>query len=722
MTNLPESVIDKELRILMLEDNEDDARLISYQLKKSNLPLQHKRVESREDYINEIKEYAPDVILSDYNLPSFNGIEALELKNKYCRDIPFIFITGVLGEERAVETMKKGASDFILKDNLSRLPGVLVSALRENEERIRRIQSEKALKESEVRYRQVIEQAADGIFVGDGNFRFLTVNTKACEIFGYSREEFLQLSLTDIIPDGEDEQVNLIRKQADTGTYHYECKRKRKDGSLFPAEISATRLSNGNYQAIMRDVTERKRNEQALKSALQELNFHANNSPLGFIELDSDFRVKRWSSQAEKLFGYSGKEVIGKDPDELSMIHPEDKVKVTEVFNRMTEGKEERNICASRNITKDGSTIHCEWYNSALFSESGKLLSIYSIVNDVTERILSSNALKMAHQQLQFLMNNSPLGVIQWDHEFKVKNWSPQAEKLFGWTEAESVGKHADELNFIHPDERENVEEVFNGLISGSRPRSIYINRNLTKESTVLHCEWYNSALFDEQGKLVSVLSIVNDITVRKLAEEAKWEGQLEERKRLAREIHDGLGQMLIATKYKTAGLANAGSELDEKIEEIEGMLEKTIDEVRRTSRNLAPRSVEEFGIENAIRSLCNQTEKITDLSVTFNYIGSGSKAENRILNTIYRITQETLNNILKHAKATRVKVELSQSNKAIVLKVEDNGKGFDMDTVDLTKSSGLNNMKERTESLGGRFMMNSSYRKGTQFIIHIPV
>jgi two-component system sensor histidine kinase/response regulator len=139
--------MDKELRILMLEDVSTDAELIERALRKDNINFISKRVDSKENFIRELNDFVPDVIFSDFNLPAFNGLEALAITTKEFPDVPFILVTGALGEERAVEILKSGASDYILKDNLSRLSHALLRALREAEAKKERKKAEEQLKE-----------------------------------------------------------------------------------------------------------------------------------------------------------------------------------------------------------------------------------------------------------------------------------------------------------------------------------------------------------------------------------------------------------------------------------------------------------------------------------------------------------------------------------------------------------------------------------------------
>ncbi|MBL1177378.1 PAS domain S-box protein [Pantanalinema sp. GBBB05] len=128
-------------------------------------------------------------------------------------------------------------------------------------------------------------------------------------------------------------------------------------------------------------------------------------------------------------------------------------------------------------------------------------------------------ALQEAYQELNSLIENSPLAVVEWDSDFQVRGWSSQAEKLFGWQAREVFGKHPDDWQFVYAADRQTVQTAITLLLNGSEAQSVYGSRNLTKSGAVVYCEWYNSALVDESGNLISVLSLVLDVTQRKQAE-----------------------------------------------------------------------------------------------------------------------------------------------------------------------------------------------------------
>lgn len=168
--------MERELRILMLEDNGADAELAGYELRKSGLAFVSKRVESEEEFTRELTSFRPDVILLDYELPSFDGSQALAIARSVAPGTPAIFVTGVLGEERAIDKLHQGATDYVLKDNLSRLVPAVRRALAEVVERARRKEAEEALREQYSTLVGIIESSDTPIFSVDTGYCYTSFN------------------------------------------------------------------------------------------------------------------------------------------------------------------------------------------------------------------------------------------------------------------------------------------------------------------------------------------------------------------------------------------------------------------------------------------------------------------------------------------------------------------------------------------------------------------
>lgn len=199
-------------------------------------------------------------------------------------------------------------------------------------------------------------------------------------------------------------------------------------------------------------------------------------------------------------------------------------------------------------------------------------------------------------------------------------------------------------------------------------------------------------------------------------------DGQELERQRLSRELHDGLGQLLIALKLKMENLDPSDpSGASPAVGEVKSSLNDTIDEVKRMSHNLMPAVLYEFGISTALRNLVDEIADNAGLQTTFQSKGKFDDLEKGIKTYLYRIAQEALNNVVQHAGATRARVSLTNIDHSVEMRIEDNGKGFIENEKNGQPGNGLHNMKERTTLLGGSFKIDKLVPKGTVIIVNIP-
>ena len=275
----PPTPPDSPLRILLLEDSVPDAELVERELRKTGTPFTLKRVETREDFIQSIEAFKPNLILLDYRLPAFDGLSALAIARKIRPDIPVIFVSGVIGEDVAIETLKKGARDYVLKDKLTRLTPAIERALRESEEICKRKHAEEMLRDSEERFRAVAEVAGDAIICMEPTGAICLWNRKSAEMFGYTAEEAIGKDLhTLIVPE-------KYRKAAYEGFEEFfqtgkgavigktlERTAWRKGGAEFPIELSVSAMNvKGGWQAvgIIRDITERKKMDGELRQEIE---------------------------------------------------------------------------------------------------------------------------------------------------------------------------------------------------------------------------------------------------------------------------------------------------------------------------------------------------------------------------------------------------------------------------------------------------------------------
>jgi CheY-like chemotaxis protein len=192
----------QQFRVLMVEDNASDAELIVRELKRAEMRCDAHRVETAVEFRRELNEFQPHVILSDFSMPNFDGMEALAIAKRSHPEIPFIFVSGTIGEENAVRALQSGAVDYVLKGNLLRLPPAIERARREIRERRARQVLERELRESGKKYQRLFDSNPHPTWVYDiETLRFLVVNDAAVVRYGFSQEEFLAMTINDILPE-----------------------------------------------------------------------------------------------------------------------------------------------------------------------------------------------------------------------------------------------------------------------------------------------------------------------------------------------------------------------------------------------------------------------------------------------------------------------------------------------------------------------------------------
>ncbi len=262
----------KHVRILHVEDSDRDAELVREVLLAESLDCEIVRVETREQYIAALETGQFDLIVCDYTLPSFEGGEALEIAAEKWSHIPFLFFSGTIGEEKAVETLKRGAAEYVLKDNLARLPSAVLRALSEARERAERKKAEEALRASEQRTRALMENAKDAILVTNIQGIVVEVNRAGEELFGRPRAEFAGCHFFDLLVADEREKARLRFEVILAGGAPggQETIAMTADGRAVPIEISGSLVEIGGERlmlAIVRDVSERKQLEEQFRQA-----------------------------------------------------------------------------------------------------------------------------------------------------------------------------------------------------------------------------------------------------------------------------------------------------------------------------------------------------------------------------------------------------------------------------------------------------------------------
>lgn len=268
----------EEIRLLILEDVPLDAELIETQLKREGLQFTSRIVEKEEDYRKALVDYQPSIILADHSLPQFDGITAMNLAREIAPNTPFIFVSGKIGEDFAVEMLKEGATDYVLKNNLTKLPHAVLRALKEAKEKIEKLAAEQALKEREEKYRTLFEYFPNYVVVLGLDGKIIDLNHAAAEFSPLSRKDTVGMYFTDLQSiTGEDSSFyqELFSKFLEGDKVGpFESRLISREGEIRIMEVHPAPLFKEGIlfavQIIAQDITERKKAETEINASLKE--------------------------------------------------------------------------------------------------------------------------------------------------------------------------------------------------------------------------------------------------------------------------------------------------------------------------------------------------------------------------------------------------------------------------------------------------------------------
>ncbi|MFA6314614.1 MAG: PAS domain S-box protein, partial [Sterolibacterium sp.] len=307
-----------ELRILLLEDEAADAELTEHALQRAGLVFSLRRADSRETFIAALREFHPDLILADFHLPAFDGLEALALAVESAPEVPFIFVSGAMGEELAIETLRQGAADYVLKGHLNKLVPAVNRALHDAEERRRRRRAEQSLKESEEMYRTLVRTIPDLVWLKDPAGVYLGCNpqferffgAREADIIGKTDYDFVPKALADSFRDNDRKAMAAGKHSSNEEwlTFADGGYRGRFETIKTPMRDGAGKLVG--VLGVARDITQRVATEEKLR----ELSLAVEQSPESILITRVDGTIEYVNEAFVHNSGYSREEAYGKNP------------------------------------------------------------------------------------------------------------------------------------------------------------------------------------------------------------------------------------------------------------------------------------------------------------------------------------------------------------------------------------------------------------------------
>ncbi len=375
-----------------------------------------------------------------------------------------------------------------------------------------------ALKKIGVRHRSILETTQDGFWIADSQGRLREVNAAYSQMSGYSQQDLLSMNIADLDAlESPGQTIAHMQHILVEGSDQFETRHRRKDGSTFEVEISVQGNAQGEdaFIVFIRDITERKRAESALKGSEQRYRIVADYTYNWEYWLAPNGSLLWMSPSCERITGYPV-DSFQRDPDLLHRIcHPEDRVLFVDHVHESNENGRFSTV-EYRIQHRDGHQIWLSHLCVPVVDDQGKPAGRRASNRDITERKQAEQTIRTAEQKLDLHFKQAPLGVIEWDLDFRVTRWNPAAERIFGYSAAEAIGQHA---TFIIPEPAHPfVEPIMKALLEG-RGGERSDNENVHKNGTILQCVWYNTTLKNEEGEVLGAASLVDDITARKMAE-----------------------------------------------------------------------------------------------------------------------------------------------------------------------------------------------------------
>jgi len=385
--------MNKPLRVLIVEDSEDDALLAIRELERGGYDTTFERVETAKAMADALENQAWDIIIADYRLPHFSGPEALKLFQQYGLDLPFIVVSGAIGEDIAIITMKEGAHDYLMKGNLKRLVPAVERELSEAEVRKGRKQAEEALLESEEKFRTIANQNMMGIGILQDNV-IKYINKAMVDIYGYTVEEVLDWKPMEFFKIFTPETLEIAKEQAEkkqagdpSQLVYYLVHGIHKTGKLLWADNFSRTISYQGRPADLItqvDITERKQAEDNLKQE-KEFTDTALDAQLDtfFLFEPATGKTIRWNRAFREITGYTDEE-IAKKPAPDSYYSPEDLKRATVFIQKVLVGG--AGTIELDLICKDGRKVPTEYQVAAIRDEKGEPKYLISIGRDITNR------------------------------------------------------------------------------------------------------------------------------------------------------------------------------------------------------------------------------------------------------------------------------------------------------------------------------------------------
>lgn len=577
----------------------------------------------------------------------------------------------------------------------------------------------------------IFQSTDDAIWTVDATrFGLMTFNAAAAESFASRSNRELRAGRTpdDLLPPQDAKWwKELYRQVLSSGAFKtdYEVKDKSaifhlsfnplfRDGKIFGISVFA------------RNVTKRREAEQALRASEERYRQLVWSSNDWVWEIDANARYKYASPQCRDILGYAPEELIGKTPFDL--MPQGEAERVAALFRAIAADRKPFRALENANLHKDGHVVVLETNGVPIIDAQGRFCGYGGMDRDITARKGAEEALRESERRLRLALESGRMYAFEWHPRSDMMRRSAECAAVLGLPEYSTLDTGREFLNRLNPSDRSNYIDVLTHLTPAQDTyRTEY--RKTLPDGKIRWMEARGRGFFDSDGNLVRVVGIAADITARKESEDALRtlsacliNAQEEERKRLARELHDGVSQALAVISIGMSQAAKATREAQHrsKLEKLYARLQGVLADIGHLSHQLHPSTLKHLGLPAAIKALCDEVAHTYGIDVGFADRSASQHLSTNTALSLYRVAQEALQNIVKHSRSKRAWVELRGNQDEISLHIWDQGVGFDPHSTN--SGLGLVSMRERLRLVGGRILITSSRGSGTHIDAYAPL
>lgn len=535
------------LRVLIVEDSEDDMLLMLRELRHGGYTIDYVRVDTPCAMQAALDSQTWDIAIADYTLPAFSAPDALKLLQSQGLDLPFIIVSGTIGEELAVAAMKAGAHDYIIKGNLTRLLPAVERELREAEERHKRRSAEQSLRESEERIRvqagalaranNVLQEHADelaelynqapcGYHSLDKNGVFVRINDTELKMLGYARDEIVgKKRFADLLTAASLQTFaeNFLLFQQRGWVRDLEVQMLRKDGTILPVSLSATAItdSTGNYlrsRFVLIDISDRLAQErdrvlaeENLKQSEQKFRaiFHSTFQFMGLLTTDGivvEANQTALDAAAAKLT-----DVVGKPFWETPWWIPQQQEQLRQAIATAASGKLVR--FESQHIWADGTLTFIDFSLKPIFDDEGKVVMLIPEGRDISDRLQAEAKIR----EQAALLDITTDAILVRDLDHCILFWNKGAQRLYGWEATAVLGKNALELLYKPEKSLPQFTDIEATLLEEGHWQGELQNITSSGKTVIVESRW--TLVRDQAGNPKSILTVSTDITEKKQLE-----------------------------------------------------------------------------------------------------------------------------------------------------------------------------------------------------------